>query len=100
LLWANGVGWYSQQALKIDPAEVTALFHALRVSKKKERSIASNGQGKVIPFPFSPVPHNTLQGGLLARARHKKTEGAVRRPLVRKIGGKSQGLGATSSVER
>ena len=55
LSWGEGVGWYCQQTLRLDPKEAENLLLTLRQSKCKWRDRPASRQGKVIPFPLSPM---------------------------------------------
>jgi hypothetical protein len=53
LLWGDGVGWYCQQTLRLDPREAENLLWALRSSQHQWRDRSATGQGKVIPLPLA-----------------------------------------------
>jgi hypothetical protein len=55
LSWGEGVGWYSQQTLRLDAKEAENLLQALRQSQFKWRNRPAGEQGKVIPFPSLPT---------------------------------------------
>ena len=55
LSWGEGIGWYSQQTLRLDAKEAENLLQALRQSQFKWRNRPAGEQGKVIPFPSLPT---------------------------------------------
>lgn len=52
LSWGDGVGWYCQQTLRLDPREAENLLWTLRGSRHQWRDQLLSGKGKVIPFPL------------------------------------------------
>lgn len=53
LSWGDGVGWYCQQTLRLDPHEAESLFWALRGNQRQWRDRSATGQGKIIPLPIT-----------------------------------------------
>jgi hypothetical protein len=55
LSWGDGVGWYCQQTLRLDPREAENLSWTLRGSHRQWRDQVSGHQGKIIAFPLQPT---------------------------------------------
>jgi len=51
LSWGDGVGWYCQHTLRLDPREAESLFWALRGSRPQWREQSVEKRGKVIALP-------------------------------------------------
>jgi hypothetical protein len=49
LRWGQGIGWYVQKTIVLDPAQVQQLNYLLRRSSITGRKTVNGG--KVIPFP-------------------------------------------------
>ncbi len=65
--WGNGVGWYCQQALRLDPQETTALKHAVR-ALQRQTLLRHAPRGKVLLFP----KHGKTDGQPLPKTGRRK----------------------------
>lgn len=52
LSWGDGVGWYCQQTLRLDPREAEELLWALKGNRRKWRDQPDERTGKIIVFPL------------------------------------------------
>jgi hypothetical protein len=52
LSWGDGIGWYCQQTLRLDPREAENLLWALRSSRRRWRDQALGQSGNIIAFPL------------------------------------------------
>ncbi|MBM4257343.1 MAG: hypothetical protein FJ147_15780 [Deltaproteobacteria bacterium] len=51
LSWAEGLGWYPQQPLRLSVDEAEALLHALRTTRHLWQEQRQQKPGKIIPLP-------------------------------------------------
>lgn len=59
--WGNGVGWYRQQTLQLDPQETSALKRALR-ELRQQKPYRRGARGKVLAFPQREKKNGQLRG--------------------------------------
>jgi hypothetical protein len=71
LSWGEGVGWYSQQTLRLDAKEAEDLLQALRQSRLKWCDQPAGKQGKVVPFPLLPTSREGREGRSLRNVQKK-----------------------------
>jgi hypothetical protein len=77
LSWGEGVGWYSQQTLRLDAKEAENLLQALRQSQFKWRTRPAGKQGKVIPFPLLPTSHEERRVHSLRNVQEKQSDNSA-----------------------
>jgi hypothetical protein len=82
LSWGAGVGWYSQQTLRLDARETEELLWALRGTRQRWRDQAAREHGKVIPFPVSPQRKEVRRAHPISRVQKKRTGSPSTEPPV------------------
>jgi hypothetical protein len=73
LSWGDGVGWYCQQTLRLDPREAENLLWALKGGRRKWRDQPSGRQGKIIAFPLQRTNQRSQSPPQLYNAQKKQT---------------------------
>jgi hypothetical protein len=100
LSWGEGVGWYCQQTLRLDPSESEELLWALKGNRYRWRDRPASGGGKVIPFPVLSAPQGDLRVQPVRKAAKTSTgNSSAELPVAAKRGTKrGEEKSATSRV--
>jgi hypothetical protein len=73
LWWGEGVGWYCQQSLRLDPSEAEGLLEALKGNRRRWGDRPLSFPGKVIPFPVPRASQTRQRVHPFGKVREKRT---------------------------
>jgi hypothetical protein len=80
--WGDGVGWYCQQTLRLDPREAENILWTLRGSRHRWRDQIPGQQGKIIAFPLQQTNQESQGVPYLYDARKRRASGLSPAPPV------------------
>ena len=72
LSWGDGVGWYCQQTLRLEPREAEELLWTLKGSRRKWRDQPFRGTGKIIAFPLQQTNQQSQDAPRLYDAQKRR----------------------------